>query len=98
MTNNTTPEIIIKPELKNIRITVAIDRITFKFRNKDDRDKHLAKCKLIAEKVKELNCKVTLRGKYMPDSGYEVNDHIITFLTSRRRQGKHCPEKYIVKI
>ena len=52
----------------------------------------------IDEKVKELNCKVTLRGKYMPDSGYEVNNHVITFLTSRRKQGKHYPEKYIVKI
>lgn len=95
MTNNTTPEIIIKPELKNIRITVAIDRITFKFRNKDDRDKHLAKCKLIAIKAQQLNCKVTLRGKYCPDSGF-INS--VEFLTSRRRCGKHYPEKYMVKI
>ena len=98
MTNNIIPEILIKPELKNIRITVATDRITFKFRNEDERDKCLDKCKLIAEKIKELNCKVTLRGKYMPDSKYEVNDHLITFLTSRRRHGKHYPEKYTIKI
>lgn len=98
MTNNITPEIIIKPELHNIRITVTPERIVFKFSNEELRDKHLEKCKLFATETQKLNCPVALRGKYCPDSGYDKDIDTVVFLTSRRRQGKHYPEKYIVKI
>lgn len=98
MTNDITPEIIIKPELKNIRITVSRERIAFKFRSTEEQNKHLEKCKLIANKVRDLNNPVTLRGKYTPDSDYEIDKQRIIFLTSRRRQGKHCPEKFTINI
>jgi len=74
-------DIIIKPKLQSIRITVAKNRTVLKFRNGDERDKYLNKCKLFVNEVIKLNCEFTLRGRYYP----EKEDDTIMFITNNNQ-------------
>ena len=59
-------EIVIKPKLSKIRITVATDRETFKFRSEEERDEHIEDCRLVAAAARKIDQRNTLRGKYTP--------------------------------
>ncbi len=89
-------EIIIKPELRNIRITVTESRVTFKFRNLHEKNKYYDECIKIANKVIALKYPFSLRARYYPDDIALAKE--IHFETDHKKNGKRNPLEIIIKI
>ncbi len=58
------PEIIINSELKYPKITIAKDRITYKFRDNLEKKEYLDMFNKFVDKAKDINCDLTMRGRY----------------------------------
>ena len=75
--NKSMLEIKIVKELTSPKITVAKDRITYKFRSIEERDLLLEKFKKLTDKVLALNFPLTLRARYS-----EKYPDTVQFITS----------------
>jgi len=95
---NIIPEIIINPELKTIKITVANNRTTFKFRSKEEQEKYLPKCEMFVEELNKIDCEFTRRAQFKPDSDCFMNKNEIIFKTREKNNDENCRQNFTIKI